>query len=165
MSVCGYHPYMGEGLRRFAEGLKLALKEKAARRGRDLGIHMSHEADEIAILRAFLEKRVSEDSGREDQPTSVGFLGIVYICHFLMANPLRLARNPEQLVPEIDGNAERIVNFLMQFEDAFEECPNKESASAKTNYAWDQSCESEAALTSRSPQEAEIGSERRIRIV
>jgi hypothetical protein len=137
MSVCGYHAYMGEGLQRFSEGLRLALQEKAKRKGRDMGQHMSYEADEIAILRAFLETRVAESSGRGDQPESVGFLGIVYICHFLMADPARLAGNPQQLGPEIESNVRRLVDFLIEFEDAFEESPDKISASAKTNFAWD----------------------------
>jgi hypothetical protein len=137
MSVCGYHPYMGEGLQRFAEGLKLALKEKAGRRERNLGQHMSYEADEITILRSFLEKQLARDPLQQDQSLTLGFLGLVYICHFLMADPLRLASSPELLDSEIDGNVERLINFLIKFEDGFEECPNKDSALAKTKYAWD----------------------------
>ena len=144
MSVCGYHPYMGEGLKRFAEGLRLALEQKAKRHGRDMSTHMSFEADEIAILRGFLERRLGESSGRGDQPVEVGFLGIVYICHFLMANPIELAANPERLALEIETNADSLTDFLEKFEDAFEDCPNKISASAKTEYAWNKANEQEA---------------------
>ncbi len=163
MSVCGYHPYMGEGIRRFAEGLKLALKAKAERHGRNLGEHMSREADEIAILRAFLERRVGEDANGGDQPVSLGFLGIVYICYFLMADPVRLARNPSQLEAEIASNADKIIDFLMRFEDAFEQGPDKTSAFAKTNYAWDQ-CSGREVLPEKSTAETDNNLGRRIRL-
>jgi len=89
MTVCGYHPHMGDGLKRFAEGLLLALQEKAKRNQRDMGTQMSREADEIVILRSFLEERVRKADSHNDQPVELAFLGIVYICQFLMADPAR----------------------------------------------------------------------------
>jgi hypothetical protein len=130
---------MGEGLQRFAEGLVMALQEKAKRNDRDMGVHMSHEADEITILRGFLEERLKKADVNHDQPIEAGFLGLVYICHYLMADPVKLASDPKQLAPEIYGNVEKLVEFLKCFEDAFESGPNKSSAVAKTRHAWETS--------------------------
>lgn len=137
MTVCGYHPYMGEGLRRFAEGLFLALQEKANKRGSDMRSHMSREADEIALLRSYLEDRLRRGGNSTEPGQELGFLSIVYLCNFLMGDVVKLAETPDNVEHVINKNADRLVAFLSRFEDAFEESPNKASAVAKTRYAWD----------------------------
>jgi hypothetical protein len=129
---------MGEGLTRFAEGLLLALREKAQRHHRDMGTHMSREADEIVILQNFLEERVRRAAESDDKPVELGFLGIVYICQYLMADPVRLASQPEQLPEEIHQNGAKLVEFLKTFEDSFEECESLSSV-GKARYAWNAS--------------------------
>lgn len=155
MTVCGYHPYMGEGLARFAEGLLLALKEKAQRHQRDMGTHMAQEADEIVILQNFLEERVRRAAESDDKPVELGFLGIVYICQYLMADPVRLASQPQELPDEIHRNAAKLIEFLKTFEGSFEECESLSSV-GKARYAWNASKQA-----SGGPSESAIPTKRR----
>lgn len=53
-----------------------------------------------------------------------------------MDDPVRLGERPEHLGQEIAKKAEELVGFLVAFEDAFDKCPNKISAVARTAFAW-----------------------------
>lgn len=133
MSVCGYHPLMGEGIRTFTKGLQLALETKASRKSRPIHQHLYTEADEIAILKAFVERKRRESGEAPD--ATLGFLGIIYLCHSLMGDLVKLAGEKGDLQQALSIHAEELISFLQTFEDHFEACPH-DSAVAKTQLSW-----------------------------
>lgn len=137
MSICGYHILMGEGLHRFTRGLLLALQEKAASSGRTMGTHLQYEADEIEVLLRFLEAKVGTSEVGGEVPIGRGFLGLVYLCKFLMGDLQNLASKPEELERALAMNVQKLDGFLQEFEAQFAACPLEHSAIAKTLFAWE----------------------------
>jgi len=127
---------MGEGLRRFAEGLSSALSEKAARNSRPLREQLFHELDEIQLLCRHLEGVVAQANDEQERDAARGFLGIVYMCRFLMADLRHIDDMQDNLGRFIANNADRMIEILKLFEAKFED--NEMSSSVlKARMAWD----------------------------
>jgi hypothetical protein len=135
MTICGYHPLMGEGLRTFADGLRTALKDKSSANGNDLRSHLFHEADEIEILTTFMEKHIARENGVSKNGEDLGFLGLIYICRSLMGDGIKFAESSENMDEIIMKRVERLIDFLQTFEDEFSNCSITSSV-GKTRAAW-----------------------------
>src|ERR1700685_4211363 len=104
MTICGYDHLMGEGLRRFAEGLSAALKNKARQNSRQLREQLFHELDEIHLLTHHLEAVLARATDERELEAARGFLGLVYICRFLMADLKKVDDMHQDLPKFIDHN-------------------------------------------------------------
>lgn len=135
MCICGYHPHMGEGLKRFGEGLTAALLKKARDNSRPLGDQLSHEQDEIQLLTQHLESVVSEGGTDEERQAARGFLGIVNICRFLLSDFKEVDVMQGNLASYVDGRADALVGILKTYEDTFEQRPS-DSLVARGRAAW-----------------------------
>lgn len=133
MTFCGYDPLMGEGMRRFGEGLSAALSDKAVRRGRDLGTQLAHELDEIELLTRHLEMTISWGG---DDGTAQGFLGLAYFCKFLMADLDDIPAMQADMPGFIARRADLLTSILQVFEDKFEES-SSDSVVLRLREAWE----------------------------
>lgn len=120
MTICGYHPSMGEGIQTFAQGLTAALREKAKRNGLALGDQLSVEKHEIAALSRFLESVLSKSRDQDEANAARGFLGLVYVCRYLMRDLADPSQMQADLATYISGNSDRLIDILKTFETEFE---------------------------------------------
>lgn len=137
MTICGYHHYMGEGLRRFGEGLSAALAEKASLNSRHMRDQLFHELDEIQLLTQHLESVLAHSADDREREAARGFLGLVYVCRFLMADLNNIEEMQSSLSQFIGDNGERLIAILQAFESKFEDTKVPSSV-IRARAAWNE---------------------------
>ena len=112
---------MGVGILEFSEGLIFALREKSKRLKRNIAEHMRTEADEVFILKNFLESQIAAMVPEsEARSAAEAFLGIVYIAQHMMQVPRMVADSESKLAGDIRNRAEQLTDMLIAFEESFE---------------------------------------------
>ena len=125
MTICGYHPKMGEGIGRFAEGLSAALQNKAQRNGLAIADQLAQEKFEINALSNYLEGKLAAHCDGREVNAARGLLGLVYLCRYLMRDLVDI-RDIQSNLPEfIRKNGDRLIGILETFEAEFERVHDK----------------------------------------
>ncbi|HIJ84807.1 MAG: hypothetical protein HW380_2970 [Magnetococcales bacterium] len=120
MSICGYHPKMGDALRVFSDGLVSAVMNKAGTRKTSLGTQLAAEVDEIAALEAFLSRCIANSSTAEERRSAEMLLAVVYLAKAQFGDLDFLIKNPDEFQNQVTKNTLLMDRILREFEDQFE---------------------------------------------
>lgn len=134
MPICGYHPDMGDGLKRFAKGLSAAVLANAEKHKRTLAGQRAQEQDELAIHLGQLEVRITKSTDSQEVRAARAMRGIIDIAKY-MANDFDDPKIEEGLSEYVDAGAARLVQLLENFENAIES-RESESLVSRSQNAW-----------------------------
>lgn len=128
---------MGNGLERFAQGLALSLIEKAKETGRSPKAQLMQEEDEMALLLAFLQAKVSRQSENiKDRDLSAGMLGAALFGQYLIEGLATNVSDVESLQREIQNRAKAFTQFFEDFESESISLEGSVSNVSRLKKAW-----------------------------